>query len=124
MKDFVMVFGGMFMIFSPFLGVVIIGSFTNPIYKKYPIKKSLYLKAKNLKDEIDDNIVAIYGGTYIISLVVSLTCFGIFNVSDIMAIIIFDTWQIVFTIVFCRLAVNYIKRTYGQAFYEYQTIKF
>lgn len=124
MKDVIVVFGGMFMILSPFLGVVIIGSFTNPIYKKYPIKKSLYLKAKNLKDEIDDNIAAIYGGTYIISLVVSLTCFGIFNVSDIMAIIIFDTWQIVFTIVFCRLAVNYIKRTYGQAFYEYQTIKF
>ena len=124
MKDVIVVFGGMFMILSPYLGVVIIGSFIYPIYKKYPIKKSLYAKAECLRDEIDNNLVAIYGGIYIVSLIGFLTYFGIFNVSNIMGVIIFDTWQIIFTIVFCHLAVNYIKRTYGQAFYEYQTIKF
>ena len=39
MKDFVMVFGGMFMILAPFLGIVIIGSFIDTIYLEYPIKK-------------------------------------------------------------------------------------
>ena len=124
MKDVIVVFGGMFMILSPYLGVVIIGSFIYPIYKKYPIKKSLYAKAECLRDEIDNNLVAIYGGIYIVSLIGFLTCFGIFNVSNIMGVIIFDTWQIIFTIVFCHLAVNYVKRKYCQVFDKYQTIKF
>ena len=62
--------------------------------------------------------------TYIISLLAFFICWGIFNLSDTTAIIIFDTWQIVFIIVFCRLAVNYTKRTYGQVFDKHQAIKF
>ena len=126
MKDAVMVFGGMFMVLSPFLGATIIGSFTNPIYQKLPITKSLYFKhkAKNLKDEIDTYLAAVYGATYIVSLIVIPTCGIIFGLSDIMVIIIFDTWQIVFTIVFFILAVNYVKKTYCQVLNEYQSIKF
>ena len=124
MKDVIVALGCTFMILWPYLGVVIIGSFIYPIYKKYPIKKSLYAKAECLRDEIDNNLVAIYGGTYIVSLIGFLTCFGIFNVSNIMGVIIFDTWEIIFTIVFCRLAVNYIKRTYCQVFAKHQAIKF
>ena len=124
MRDAVIAFGVTSMLFAPFLGAVIIVTLTEKIYQKYPIKKSLYFKAKNLKDEIDDNIVVIYCGTYIVSLLAFLICCYGFGLTGITAIIIFDTWQIVFTIVLYHLAVNYIKRTYGQAFYEYQSIKF
>lgn len=127
MKDAVMVFGSMFTIFSPFLGAVIIGSFINPIYRKYPIKKSLYFKYKteNLKDEIEDGLLAIYFGNYIVSLIVLSICCCIFTgLSDTTALIIFDTWLIIFTIGFCIFAVYYTEQIYGQAFYEHQQIKF
>ena len=124
MRDAVMAFDIMFMLLAPFLSVVIIVTLTEKIYQKYPIKKSLYFKAKNLKDEIDDNIMVIYCGTYIVSLLAFLICCYGFGLAGIMAITIFDTWQIVFTIVLYHLAANYIKRTYGQAFYEHQAIKF
>ena len=49
MKDVIVVFGGMFMILSPYLGVVIIGSFIYPIYKKYPIKKIIIRQSRMFK---------------------------------------------------------------------------
>ena len=127
MKDVIVVFGGMFMILSPYLGVVIIGSFIYPIYKKYPIKKSLYFKYKteNLKDEIENGLLAIYFSIDIVSLIVFSICCCIFTgLSDITAFIIFDTWLIIFTIGFCIFAVYYTEQIYGQAFYEHQAIKF
>ena len=123
MRDAVIAFGVTSMLFAPFLGAVIIVTLTEKIYQKYPIKNH-YTLAKTLKDEIDDNILVIYCGTYIVSLLAFLICCYGFGLAGITAIIIFDTWQIVFTIVFYHLAANYIKRTYGQVFDKHQAIKF
>ena len=111
MKDAVMVFGSVFALLSPLLGAEIIGRFTEPIYQKYSIKKSLYSKheTKNLKDEINTILVAVYLAIYLVSLIGLPICSYIFGLSDTTVIIILDIWPIVFSIVFCPFAIKYVK---------------